>query len=341
LAAAKSVSSCDGVELQFDYPIATDNCGAPFVEQLAGPATGTFFPVGQQLLEFRTTDAAGNSAMCSVQVEVLALTPLDPVISDKIGCAGDDITLSTPVIPGATYIWNGPKPPYPNTNTLLIENLGPALTGIYTVQANWNGCLTPLDSALVRQGQQPDAVDDLDFEVETGALLDSIDVIRNDQLELDDYIVTLITDLPGLTVTGNGQFSYQAGADNGRVSFVYQVCSEACPDLCDEAAVTITVRETFCSYIPNVITPNGDGINDYLEIPCLETDLYPNNSLVIYNQWGDKVYQAAPYKNDPTNAWQGTLDGKAGQPLPDGTYFYYFQPTPDKKPISGFIEVFR
>jgi gliding motility-associated-like protein len=341
LLSATAVSSCDGLELTFDYPEATDNCGAPLVEQLAGPATGTFFPIGAHLLEFRTTDAAGNSALCSLQIEVQPLLPLGPVISDKIGCAGDDITLSTPVIPGAAYIWTGPKPPYPNTNTLLIENLAPALTGIYTVQALWNGCLTPLDSALVRQGKQPDAVDDLDFEVETGALLENIDVVLNDQLELDDYIVTLKSQLPGLTETGNGVFSFQAGSANGRVSFVYQLCSAACPDLCDEAVVTITVRETFCSYIPNVITPNDDGINDYLEIPCLETELYPNNSLVIYNQWGDKVFQASPYYNDPANAWRGTLDGKDGKPLPDGTYFYYFQPTPDKKPLSGFIEVFR
>lgn len=279
--------------------------------------------------------------MCAVQVEVKFLDPLDPQISDKIGCEGDDITLSTPVIAGATYIWDGPTAPYPNLNNLLIKNLSPGLTGIYTVQARVNGCLTPLDSALVRQAVLPDAVDDLNFEVETGGVLDSIDVVLNDYLEYDDFEVTLLTELAGLTEIGNGLYAYQAGPDNGRVSFIYQLCSEACPDLCDQAIVTITVRETFCSYIPNIITPNDDGINDYLEIPCLETELYPENRLIIYNQWGDKVYEAAPYVNSPDKAWRGTLDGRPGENLPDGTYFYFFQPDPNKPALSGYVEIFR
>lgn len=336
-----TVLSCDGIELEFDLPSATDNCGPPLVEQISDLASGDFFKIGTHLLEFQTTDNAGNSALCSVQLEVLPLNPLDPQISDKIGCEGDDITLSTPVIPGASYIWNGPFAPYPDQNNLLIQNLSPALTGIYTVQARVNGCLTPLDSALVRQAIIPDAVDDLQFEVETGKQLDSINVVLNDVFEYDDYKVTLLSDLTGLTQTGNGLFSYQAGLDNGYVSFIYQLCSEACPDLCDQAVVTINVRETFCTYIPNVITPNDDGINDYLEVPCLGSDLYPNNYLIIYNQWGDKVYEAAPYDNSPDKAWRGTLDGKPGQPLPDGTYFYYFKPEPNKSALSGFIEIFR
>ncbi|TNE69874.1 MAG: HYR domain-containing protein [Bacteroidetes bacterium] len=336
-----TVSTCDGVELMFDFPAASDNCGTPSIEQLAGPGSGAFFEIGSHLLEFETTDDAGNTDRCAVEVIVKELDPLNPEISDKIGCEGDDITLSTIVIPGATYIWDGPFPPYPNSNNLLIEDLSPALTGYYTVQARVNGCLTPLDSALVRQAILPDAIDDLDFEVETGALLDSIDVTLNDIFEQDDYQVTLLSPLLGLTQTGNGLFSYQAGLDNGYVSFIYQLCSAACPDLCDEAVVTINVRETFCTYIPNVITPNNDGINDYLEIPCLGSDLYPNNSLVIYNQWGDKIYEASPYDNSPDKAWRGTLDGKDGKNVPDGTYFYFFKPEPNKKALSGFIEVFR
>ncbi len=341
ITATDTVSTCDGVELEFDLPLASDNCGTPTVEQMAGPTTGKFFPIGDHQLEFMAKDDAGNTAQCAVQVEVLPLNPLDPQISDKIGCEGDDITLSTPVIPGATYIWTGPKGPYPNANNLLIENLHPALTGIYTVQARVHGCLTPLDSALVRQAILPDALDDLDFEVETGGTLDSIDVVLNDHFDFDDFKVTLISQLSGLTEIGNGLFRYEAGPDNGRVNFIYKLCSEACPDLCDEAVVTITIRETFCSYIPNVITPNNDGINDFLEIPCLNTELYPQNTLIIYNQWGDKVFQASPYDNDPAKAWRGTLDGKPGQDLPDGTYFYFFKPTPEKSALSGFIEIFR
>ncbi len=341
LSSAQATASCDGVVLRFPLPHATDNCGQPLVEQTGGYPTDAFFPVGTHQLSFRATDAAGNTDLCSVTVVVAPLQPLSPQVSDKIGCAGDDIVLSTPVIPGATYLWTGPKPPYPNSNNLLIENLSPELTGIYTVQALVNGCYTPIDTALVRIGKLPKAVDDPDFEVETNGSLDGFSVLTNDTYEGDDFVVTVIEPLAGLTQTGNGLFTYQAGPNNGRVNFIYRLCSAACPDLCSNAVVTITVRESFCTYIPNVITPNDDGINDYLEIPCLNTDLYPNNRLVIYNQWGDKVFEASPYENDPVKAWRGTLNGRQGQPLPDGTYFYYFQPAPDRKPISGYLEIFR
>ncbi|MCS7035722.1 MAG: HYR domain-containing protein, partial [Saprospiraceae bacterium] len=341
LTSAQATASCDGAVLAFGLPSATDNCGAPLVEQTSGLKSGEFFPVGTHVLAFRATDAAGNTDVCSVTVVVAPLQPLAPQVSDKIGCAGDDIVISTPVIPGATYLWTGPKPPYPNSNNLLIENLSPALTGIYTVQAIVNGCYTPKDTALVRIGKQPKAVDDPDFEAETNGKLEGFNVLTNDTYEADDFTVTVVGPLAGLTELGNGLFTYQAGPNNGRVNFIYRLCSAACPDLCSDAVVTITVRESFCTYIPNVITPNDDGINDYLEIPCLNTDLYPNNRLIIYNQWGDKVYEAAPYDNNPVKAWRGTLHGRQGQNLPDGTYFYYFQPAPDRKPLSGYIEIFR
>jgi len=125
----------------------------------------------------------------------------------------------------------------------------------------------------VRIGVTPTAVDDLHYEIEPGALLDSIDVLLNDTYVPDDYKVTQETQLQGLANLGNGHFTYQAGPKNGRVSFIYKLCSAACPNLCSAGVVTITIREVVCKYIPNVITPNGDGINDYLEIPCVETGL--------------------------------------------------------------------
>lgn len=69
-------------------------------------------------------------------------------------------------------------------------------------------------------------------------------------------------------------------------------------------------------FIPNVITPNGDGINDYFVISQKGSDkpinsFYESSDLIIFNRWGKKVYQSTNYQND----WNGGH-------LPDGTYFY-------------------
>ncbi|MBN3036337.1 MAG: gliding motility-associated C-terminal domain-containing protein [Bacteroidales bacterium] len=92
--------------------------------------------------------------------------------------------------------------------------------------------------------------------------------------------------------------------------------------------------------VPNVFTPNGDQVNDafvididegesgnggtggegYLkaasgDIPKLE-DYYLGNTLVIFNRWGQKMYEVDNYQNDWT-----------GENLADGTYFYILKCT--------------
>jgi gliding motility-associated-like protein len=336
-----TISTCDGVQVQFLYPLATDNCSIPLVTQVGGSAADAVFNLGIQTLTFKATDDAGNTALCSLQIEVLPLMPLNPQVSDVIGCKGDEITLSATPITGAIYIWNGPRPPYPDNNNIVIPDLEGPLTGYYTVVANINGCITPLDSALVRIGLTPNAEDDTNYEVATNEVLADFNVLLNDTYELDDYTLTITNPQPGLIDHGNGLYSYEAGNENKVIYFIYKLCSKACPELCDEGIISIAVRERICSTVPNIITPNGDDINDYLMIPCLDIEPYPLNRLVIYNQWGDKVYEAAPYSNAPDKAWRGEFMGEPGKGLPDAAYYFIFKATPEDKGLNGFIEVFR
>jgi gliding motility-associated-like protein len=52
-------------------------------------------------------------------------------------------------------------------------------------------------------------------------------------------------------------------------------------------------------FIPQLVSPNGDGKNDTWVIANLET--YPNNKVKIFNRWGNEVFVADPYLND----WDG------------------------------------
>jgi gliding motility-associated-like protein len=66
--------------------------------------------------------------------------------------------------------------------------------------------------------------------------------------------------------------------------------------------------------IHDVITPNGDGINDVWIIEGLQD--YPKNTVQIFDKWGNMLYEKSDYNND----WGGR--GSSGELLPDGTYFY-------------------
>ena len=62
---------------------------------------------------------------------------------------------------------------------------------------------------------------------------------------------------------------------------------------------------------PNILTPNGDGVNDKFEIGALmKGGGYTEMQVIIYNRWGKKVYENNNYKND--------FDGEG---LPDGVYY--------------------
>jgi len=85
--------------------------------------------------------------------------------------------------------------------------------------------------------------------------------------------------------------------------------------------------------IPNVITPNGDGKNDYFQIVNIED--YPGSEVLIYNRWGNKVYESNDYYNNPWKA----ID------VADGVYYYVIKKTAlDKYPAkeyNGSITVLR
>ena len=116
----------------------------------------------------------------------------------------------------------------------------------------------------------------------------------------------------------------------GTEEIVYELCYTQCKELCSEATITLNVGTDIDCFVGNLITPNGDGYNDLLEIPCLDSGNYNQNSIVIVNQYGDEVFSAAPY----TNNWTGQHKGET---LPAGTYFYVLNLGDGSKPQQGFI----
>ena len=79
--------------------------------------------------------------------------------------------------------------------------------------------------------------------------------------------------------------------------------------------------------IPNVFTPNGDGVNDIFEIENILS--YPNSKLVIYNRWGSLIFISDDYKNE----W-------SGEGCPSGVYFYVFNLEKGDE-FKGFITLIR
>jgi gliding motility-associated-like protein len=82
---------------------------------------------------------------------------------------------------------------------------------------------------------------------------------------------------------------------------------------------TITVKVKIpCNNVtvPNVFTPNGDGINDDLKI-ALDTSNITSYSIIIYDRWGKEVYSST----NPEEPWNGKISNTQAL-VPDGVYYY-------------------
>jgi len=107
--------------------------------------------------------------------------------------------------------------------------------------------------------------------------------------------------------------------------YTLQVYNEqGCPSEMSEPVIISITRPSEYLTIPNIITPNGDGKNDYFVIKGLER--YPENELIILNRWGSHVFEQRRYNH----RWNG--DG-----LSEGTYFYLLKIRDE----SGQLQVFR
>lgn len=129
-------------------------------------------------------------------------------------------------------------------------------------------------------------------------------------------------------------FSTANGLSYGNNQFIWTVVNGTCRD---SALVTIFRKDTLDCLdkikLPTAFSPNFDGFNDFLVIKGLED--FPDNSIELYNRWGQLVYLKEGYIND----WYG-LDAE-GIPLPDGTYFLIVKVRFINKVFNTYIDMRR
>jgi gliding motility-associated-like protein len=85
--------------------------------------------------------------------------------------------------------------------------------------------------------------------------------------------------------------------------------------------------------IPNVFSPNGDGINDKWDIELLK-ESFPECTINVYNRYGQIIFHSTGYDKP----WDGTFQNK---PVPIGTYYYIVDLKNNIQKIAGFVDVLR
>lgn len=159
--------------------------------------------------------------------------------------------------------------------------------------------------------------------------------VNNDSLLFDGSTVTL-----SIQDQGGNAYTWSTGDVTASITIalpgVYQ-CTVTNGSACSEILSKTLYLQTAPDSVEItggslLVTPNGDGYNDFLMIENLNA--YANCDLKIYNVWNDEVFSTTGYNND----WGGT--NKSGALLPAGAYYYMIQC--DEKPLlMGNINILR
>ena len=305
---------------------------------------------GEYVLTLSTSNGCTSEVPATAQVTVIdSSVEADISANTNLACNGSSITFNSGLsVNGAVYEWF-----YDNDG--VVNSLGSGTDASFTVNpftfsnegeyyvVVTTPCNTTATSSPIFIGTVS-GVDAFEDEATTEQdVLVVLPVMNNDLMGNNSGFNHEIVISPEngtaefnsdatLTYTPNAEFS-------GLDSLQYQICSDVCPDNCDQAWAYITVNPPVnedCFY-PNYFSPNGDESNPTFFIDCLEDEvgIYPDNNIVIFNRWGDEVFSAAPYKND----WVGDRNGND---LPAGTYFYILNLTPDGENCKqGFITIIK
>jgi gliding motility-associated-like protein len=114
---------------------------------------------------------------------------------------------------------------------------------------------------------------------------------------------------------------------------------------CESAIALIVVTVTDCDppkpselVVYNAVSPNGDGMNDVFFIENIgDLTAAGDNKVVIYNRWGDVVFEANNYDNAIT-VFKGL--NRNGNELPTGTYYYRIE-IAGSESMTGYISLKR
>ena len=273
----------------------TDNCGEVTDTIVKGFDSGSVFPLGETLVRHLASDKAGNTDTCEFKV-IVKYPSRDMAVALRVSayeiCAGQEVVI-TPVVSGGSgrynYSWKKPRAwsdavmrDYPLTNTTyeLTVNDGVSPPQTQSVQ------ITVLQTRPVN----------LTLE---GVTMDKI-------FEDDEVLVTATTGFPSYKLLLNNQEIQTSGLNN-KVGFqaelgtyivrVFATDENGCVSQ-DQMDIEVDSRR-----LPNVFTPNHDGINDrFLE----------GFDLKVFSRSGELLYQG-------TDGWDGTYKGKL---MPQGTYLY-------------------
>lgn len=260
------------------------------------------------------------NVQCSATVEIISPNVLERGVSSKFTAIASrgEIASYLWTVSGVANVENNSQ----NSSELQINTTDTGSVTIDLEVVMLNGCTATASITIESEctiGVEIDGPSSIDdgFEFDLTSYVTGGDAVSYKwTVESGNATITSDTNKDAITAKIEGEATIQLEVTN----------SVGC-----SAIDQIKLESTGDCKIPNVITPNNDGINDMFVIPCIDT--YQNNHIVILDRWGKTVFETSNYYGE----WDGS--NQNGDYL-KGTYFYKLTSS-NKSERSGYVVVVR
>ena len=315
--------------------------GVPTSPQaVPGPGpTFTFVNLSPDDYQYSIQDAAANS--CALPYTLLLEETVQAIASNFV----DAKCFNEPVGQATLTVTSGGTSPYAYsvdngsswiafTSPITVTNLPPAVNPYSILVADDNAGLCssqvmvtinnasslPLDTLYVKRTiSVPDLA--------TGTMLIGVAESAQEPYEVKLELIKPLFPSQGFSLDWtpivrnplNLKFEYDA-----RNLFAGDYQLSLRDNLGCEKSFIVTIKVDINIAVPNIFTPNGDGVNDILFIRNLPDE----TKVIITNRWGKEVYKAGNYQNDWT-----------GGDTADGIYYYRIEAA--EQVFTGWLEIQR
>lgn len=264
-------------------------------------------------------DACGDTAK-GWPVQTVTINPTPKIVSapdTMVVCSGVPLNfILTSCVGGTSITWTGNNGSSGkgNITTSVFDTSSNNITDtvIYKVVGTINGCASDTEPVTAIINPYP-----------AGAVHGGDTISQGSSTNLSVSGGTTYSWLPPIGLSCTNCPNPTANPSSTTVYYATVTNKEGCSWV-DSVEIVVLENKII---VPNVITPNGDGVNDYLVIKGLQ--YYPHSTLNIFDRWGKEVYTTTNY----TNNWDGGDQS-------DGVYFYILTLNTGKK-YQGYFQLIK
>lgn len=321
---------CRNPEIKLQASASLSTGTSPFEFVWSDGSTGAALKADApgQYTVIATATAIGCKGAASVFLtQDISLPDIRIVSARDTICAGESITLTALTQEPTTYLWDSNTT---NNNFTAIPEADGINDYSVTVTTEDNGCTGSATKIIYRV-----------LPPEVFCAQDYLTVNNGDQASLDcttsgDRItwVADVKNVRNIPASGQGPILDQTFALTdmrapGSVGFSLYGLNAGCASDRVDVFLEVLPNSKTGIYLPEIITPNGDGVQDYWGIVVPETVLNPDAyRLTLFNRYGARVFEGSLAVRFNANDY------------PDGTYYYVLD-QPDGIKINGAVTILR